>query len=239
MSWSPTVDTTWQWQLEGDLNSSYDVDVYDIDLFDTTRAVIEQLHSEGRKVVCYFSAGSHEDWRDDVGSVDPDAIAEPLDGWEDERWFDVTDPSVRSVMEGRLDLAARKGCDGVEPDNVDAYDNESGLSLSRDDQIDFNSWLAAEARRRDLAVGLKNSLDLIPELVDQFDFAVNEECWANDECGELALFTEAGKPVFHAEYDRAMIDGGFDGCAWARAQNIRTLVLPIDLDDTFRVSCDE
>ncbi len=30
-------DTTWHWQLNGELNSSYGVDVYDIDLFDTPK----------------------------------------------------------------------------------------------------------------------------------------------------------------------------------------------------------
>ena len=42
----------------------------------------------------------------------------------------VRSASVRGVMQGRLDLAAQKGCTAVEPDNVDAYSNASGFPLT-------------------------------------------------------------------------------------------------------------
>ena len=41
--WKPGVNTTWQWQLTGTLNTSYNVDVYDVDLFDTPTQTIAQL----------------------------------------------------------------------------------------------------------------------------------------------------------------------------------------------------
>ena len=50
--------------------------------------------------------------------------------------------SVRHVISGRLDLARSRGCDAVEPDNVDGYSNNNGLGLSKSDQLDFNRWLA-------------------------------------------------------------------------------------------------
>ncbi len=63
--WQPKPGTTWQWQLTGEIDTSFDVAMYDIDLFDTPQAVIETLHQDGRTVICYFSAGSYEDWRPD------------------------------------------------------------------------------------------------------------------------------------------------------------------------------
>jgi hypothetical protein len=33
-------------------------------------------------------------------------------------------------MSSRLDMAQQKGCDGVDPDNIDAYGNENGLGLT-------------------------------------------------------------------------------------------------------------
>jgi hypothetical protein len=59
------------------------------------------------------------------------------------------------------------------------------------------------ARSLGLAVGLKNDLDQVPAPAPAFDFAVNEECAGYEECGGLATFVKAGKPVFHAEYDLA------------------------------------
>ncbi len=38
-------------------------------------------------------------------------------------------------MEARLGLATRKGCDGVDLDNVNGYDNDTGFPLTYDDQI--------------------------------------------------------------------------------------------------------
>ena len=57
---------SWQWQLSEEINTSYDVDMYDIDLVETPQSVIDELHSKGEKVICYFSAGSWEEFRDDA-----------------------------------------------------------------------------------------------------------------------------------------------------------------------------
>lgn len=39
-----------------------DVDVYDVDLY-LPKDRIEALKREGKKIICYFSAGSREDFR--------------------------------------------------------------------------------------------------------------------------------------------------------------------------------
>ncbi len=232
------VTATWQWQLQGELNTSYDVDVYDIDLFDTPTELIASLHADGRTVICYFSAGSRENYRPDADDFAPSAIGNELDGWDNENWLDVRDASVRAVIEARLDLAAEKGCDGVEPDNVDGYMNDSGFDYTAADQLDFNRFLAEAAHARGLLVGLKNALDQVPALVGSFDFAVNEQCFEYDECDALQPFLEAGKPVFNAEYAESLRDDHVELCAAARQRGMHTLILPLDLDDSFRVSCD-
>ena len=49
--YQPGVLTTWQWQLKGALNTGYNVDVYDIDLFDTSIETIQQLQANNHKVI--------------------------------------------------------------------------------------------------------------------------------------------------------------------------------------------
>lgn len=237
--WCPTPGTSWQWQLSGPLDTSVDVAMMDIDLFDSEAAQISDLQAEGRVVVCYFSAGSHEDWRPDASEFPPAAIGEPLDGWPGERWLDIRDETVRSVLAARLDLAVEKGCDGVEPDNVDGYANTSGFPLTADDQLDFNRWLADAAHARALSVGLKNDLDQVEALLPWFDWALDEECMAYDECDLLAPFIEAGKAVFHVEY----VDDPAQGpdlaaqiCPDALARSFSTLVKGWDLD-AWRIAC--
>ena len=54
-------------------------------------------------------------------------------------------------------------------------------------------------------------------------------------------FIAAGKPVFNAEYADPFVNDAEARdqlCASAQALNLRTLILPVDLDDSFRFSCD-
>lgn len=238
--WHPAVDASWQWQLQGPVNVSYDVDIYDIDLFDSDAQLIADLQAAGRHVVCYFSAGSSEHWRPDASRFAAGDLGAPLGGWEGERWLDIRSMSVRTVLAARLDLAVERGCDGVEPDNVQGYREDTGFDLSAEAQLAFNRWLADEAHRRGLAVGLKNDGAQVPLLVDHFDFALNEECHAFDECSDYAPFVDAGKPVLNAEYRDTADDARSAGgaiCAQAATHGLRTLILPLSLDDEFRIAC--
>jgi hypothetical protein len=145
-------------------------------------------------------------------------------------------------MKSRLDLARAKDCDGVEPDNVDGYAASSGFPLTDATQLDYNGFLAAEAHARGLAVALKNDISQLGNLVSMFDFAVNEQCFQHNECSGYAAFLSQGKPVFNAEYApqyQANTAGARDTlCAAAKSANIHTLVLPVQLDDSSRFSCD-
>ena len=238
--YQPPVLITWQWQLQGAVNTSYDVDIYDIDLFDTSEALIQQLQQSGKKVICYFSAGSYEEWRSDADQFAADDLGNPLDGWPGERWLDIRSDNVQTIMKSRLDLAAQKGCDGVEPDNVDGYTNFSGFNLSAADQLSFNRFLANESHSRGLSVGLKNDLDQVDDLVEYFDFAVNEQCAAYSECDALTPFINSGKPVLHVEYDQIYVNSEAERnslCGDTISRQFSTLILPEALDDSFRFSC--
>jgi hypothetical protein len=102
-----------------------------------------------------------------------------------------------------MDLCKTKGFDGVEPDNVDGYTNNTGFPLAAADQLAFNRWLAGAAHARGLAVGLKNDVEQIPQLIDDFDFAINEQCFEYKTCDLLRSFIHADKAVFHVEYKLA------------------------------------
>ncbi len=200
--WRPPPRTTWQWQLTGPVDLSVEAEMFDLDLFDTPVEVIEALHRQGRVVICYFSAGTYEPWRPDADRFPAEVLGLPLEYWPEERWLDIRRLDLLApIMEARLDLAVQKGCDGVEPDNVDAYTNRSGFPLTAEDQLRYNRWLARAAHQRGLSVGLKNDLDQIPALVGEFDWTLNEECFTYEECDKLLPFVQAGKAVFGVEYE--------------------------------------
>ncbi|MEU3499872.1 endo alpha-1,4 polygalactosaminidase [Streptomyces hundungensis] len=199
--WQPKPGTAWQWQLNGRVQDGPDVPVYDIDGFENTAADVAKLHARGRKAICYVNAGAWENFRPDKEAF-PSAVRGENNGWEGERWLDIRRIDVlRPLMERRFDMCREKGFDGVEPDLMDGYLNKTGFALTAADQLAYNRMLSSIAHARGLAVGLKNDLQQIPELVPAFDFAVNEQCAQYDECALLSPFVKADKAVFHVEYE--------------------------------------
>lgn len=238
--YKPDINTSWQWQLEGTINMKYDVKIYDIDLFDTNASTIRFLQNDGRKVICYFSAGSFENWRSDKDSFPASSLGRTMDGWENEKWLDISNKDLIPIMQARLDLAVKKGCDGVEPDNMDGYTNSTSFNLTAKDQLAYNKFIANEARKRNLSVGLKNDLDQIIELEPYYDFSVNEQCNEYDECDKLKPFIEANKPVLNAEYKKEYINNAISQakmCDNAIKLKFQTLILPLELDGSFRYDC--
>jgi hypothetical protein len=203
--WRPKAGLSWQWQLSGTLDPSVAADVYDIDAVSSTAAQVAALHGQGRKVICYVNAGAYENFRPDAGSYPKAVLGNGLDGWPGERWLDVRRWDVlQPILAARFATCRTKGFDGVEPDNVDGYDNDTGFPLTAADQLTFNRRVADLAHRTGLAVGLKNDVEQASALVAAEDYAVDEECARYRECDALRGFISAGKPVFHAEYDLAV-----------------------------------
>ncbi|KAI6912581.1 hypothetical protein D0869_05059 [Hortaea werneckii] len=205
--WQPGARATWQIVLRHPLELSPnapaiepDVDIFDIDLFDNPASTIDALHKLGKKVVCYFSAGSYEPYRSDSSQFRESDLGEPLDGWPDEKWLDLNSPNVRRIMADRIALARKKGCDAIDPDNIDSYNNDNGLDLEAYDSIKFIRFLSQEALANGLSIGLKNAAEIVSDIEADVQFSVVEECTEYEECGNFAPFIHANKPVFQIEY---------------------------------------
>lgn len=239
--YKPKVGITWYWQLQGNINSSFDVNLYDIDLFDSSSALIQTLQKQGKKVICYFSAGSWENWRPDADEFLDNVLGYPLDDWKGEKWLDISNEEIAPIMRARLDLAVDKGCDGVEPDNMDGYTNETGFALTANMQLAYNKFIANEARKRGLSVALKNNVDQIKELEPYFDFSINESCHKYNECEKMSPFIYANKPVLNAEYDKKYISNQAvkdKMCLKTKLLQFQTLILPLSLDGSYKYNCD-
>lgn len=178
----------------------------DIDLFDTRASTVAALKQRGKKLICYLSAGSWENWRPDKNRFPAAVIGKPYDGWPGERWLDIRSEAVRNIMKARIGLCKQKGFDAVDADNVDGYQADTGFPITRADSIGYLRFLAAEAHRRGLAFGLKNATELSNALLPHMDFAVTEDCFDQGWCGKSRNFIQANKPVFAIEYTDNHID---------------------------------
>lgn len=240
--YKPNTTTSWYIQLQSKIKSSYNAEVYDIDLFDSNKSLIQSLQKSGKRVICYLNAGSYEDWRSDKNKFPKELLGNDMDGWKGEKWLDISNlEQLLPIMEARLDLAVQKGCDGVDPDNMNGYQNNTGFALSASDQLAYNKLIANAAHLRGLSVGLKNDLDQTQELEPFYDFSINEQCLAKNECDKLQVFVDANKPVFNIEYKKEYVQNSSNErdtiCAKANSLKLQTLIMPLKLDGSFEYSC--
>ncbi len=228
----PPAHAGWQWQLDGRLDTRVRARLYDVDGFDTSRATVARLHRAGRYVVCYVDVGTWERWRPDAARF-PRALLGAGNGWPGERWLDVRRiAALGPLLRTRFAMCRRKGFDAVEPDNVDAYANDSGFPLTAADQLRFDRWVARAVHAQRLAVALKNDLDQAATLAPSFDFAVLEQCFQYRECDKARPFLRARKGVYDAEY--ALAPSAF--CAGARRLGINAIRKRDGLD-AWRQAC--
>ena len=233
--WHPTPGLTWQWQLDGEVDTSVQAEVYDLDLY-VDQATIATLQARGVKLICYISVGSFEDWRPDAEDFQPELLGKKYSGWPGERWLDIRRIDLLApIMTARLDLCAAKGFDGVEPDNIEIYDSPTGFPLTYADQLTYARWLTAEAHARGLAIGLKNAPDMVTDSLAFFDFAVVEDAFYYEWIDSMLPFISVDKPVFAAEYTDLGVD--FESaCARASKAGV-SLILKDRALTVFRATC--
>lgn len=252
----PPLATTWQWQLNPDagasgINTGIVADMYDIDGFDNSVATVATLHGlpgssvTHRSVLCYFSAGTLENWRSDVASFPATLLGNTYPGFANERWLDMRQLSVLGpLLEARMDMCKAKGFDGFEFDNVDAWDPEykTGLNLTYQDEVAFIAFLANQAHLRGMSMALKNNIPQIPSVLPYVDVAVNEQCFQYKECltsqngGQYGYdqMVAAGKAVFETEYKAYSPTSNV--CAASILDGFSTIYKHTALD-SYRVSC--
>jgi hypothetical protein len=190
----------WQIQLQGRIDTSVRARFVVIDADEPARTV-RALHRRGRKVACYVNAGAWEDFRADRRSYPREVLGKEYEGFPEERWLDIRRIDLLApILRARIDACRAKGFDGVDPDNLNGFENDTGFPLTAADQLRFNTWLANEVHARRLSAGLKNDGPQAGALAPYFDWAIVEECIEQRNCSEYAPFTRAGKPIFAIEY---------------------------------------
>jgi hypothetical protein len=184
---------------------------YDIDGANATAADVAAIHAAGATAICYVDVGTLEQGRPDYASFPSSAIGPAVQGWPGENWLLVTaanQSTILALMRTRfVDWCQAKGFDAIEPDNLDAWTNISGVSQT--DNVAYDLAIAALAHSLPLSVGLKNVMSSVgasqyATFVAAFDWALNEQCYEYSECGVYSAagsFLPAGKAVFDVEYN--------------------------------------
>jgi hypothetical protein len=225
---------SWQIQLTGSLDTTLDVGVYIADV-ETPPAVIDGLHTAGRIAICYFSAGSAEPFRADASRFPAAALGTPLANYPDERWVDVRDATVRSIMADRIAASAAAGCDGLDASGLAAFAADNGLGISRADQLAYDRWLAGAAHARGLSLGfVENDASLAQDLLADFDWVIAFSC-VDADCPTAAPFVAAHKAAFLVEYGDESRAAAV--CPKARSLGLSAIIKRDANLDAFRIGC--
>jgi hypothetical protein len=245
--WQPSPDKpiAWHWQLSEAFVYPRDVipsvTVYDIDGELTSVSTVAQLHSLGPHIVviCYFDAGVYEDYRSDASAFPPEVIGNPDEGWPGSYWLDIRRIDIlRPIMENRIKRWCKdKGFDAIEPDETEVWSNDSGFPITKAQNLAYNRMIADLGHKYGLSVGLKGNTTETGDLVDYFDWTLNEQCWEYDECHFVYnSFIKAGKAAFNVEY------GGMPDCEQANHLHMNSARRDLNLvgptsDDYFFDPC--
>ncbi|KAK4508212.1 hypothetical protein PRZ48_001950 [Zasmidium cellare] len=241
----PTAGTTWNIQLIT-LPSVEQADdpkysLWDFDMENADKKLIDAFHAKNHSVACYFSAGSWEDFRKDADTFPKESLGKVMKGWENEKWVDTRNQGLRDVMKKRIQAAKDKGCDAIDADNVDGYSNDTGFDLTEDDGVDFVKFLAQTAHDHGMAYGLKNADAIVDRVIDVAQFSVQEECVFYKECDSFQAFIKANKPVFNIEYPddkpkESLKDFVKESCSDPDAKGFSQLIKKRDLGN-FTATC--
>lgn len=249
--WQPKAsdNLTWQWQLQGEVDVTFPVDVYNVDI-EIPQRKLDRLIERGIKVICYFSAGTVESFRADAELFAQDIVGEQYEDLVDEKWVDYANiEALTPIMRARLDKCAEKGFHAVEIDNVDAHNYESrdangnvtnigtNFNMTLDESIAYVRWLTNEAHSRGLGIGLKNAEEMVPDVVDEVDWMLVEDCYFDSWCNAATAFIDANKPVFMAEYDDLVPDFA-PACELAKALGFSAIWRDPGLSNRLYLACE-
>ena len=151
-----------------------------------------------------------------------------VDGYPDERYLDIRSPAVVRLIEARVAMCAGKGFDAVEPDIDDSYTDDTGFPLTEEEEISFDTTIAAYAHEQGLAIALKNgdSFSFAQSMRPAVDFVIDEQCFQFATCGSFADYPSSGRAVFEVEYD--LPTSRF--CATANRMDFNAMRLDVALD---------
>ncbi|WP_162846964.1 endo alpha-1,4 polygalactosaminidase [Mucilaginibacter gracilis] len=231
--WKPVTGTSFDWQLDDvSPGNNFAAAVVDVDAFTTSAETVVALHAKGKKVIAYISVGTIESDRPDANLVPAKIIGNVYPEWPKEKWLDIRQiDQLKPWLNSRINMILKKGFDGIEPDNLDSYDNEPGFDISERDVKKYSDYLITLAHASGLAIGQKNVKELTPDFAAKFDFVITEDAFKEGWHKDVEKYITLNKPVFAVEYTDKMSQKDFESnvCPAAKQLKYTTILKKRDL----------
>ncbi len=233
--------------------------IIELDVLDTPKYVIDQLHKKWKKVVGYINVWAIETYRDDFDQFPKDVIWNVYPGWEDERFLDVRKfDKFKNLIIKRLDIAKSKWFDIIEADNIDLYEDTEVVwfYITKQDVEKYLKWLSNEVHKRWMKIWQKNAPELAQDMEPYFDGVLLENPYGRNDfyvirpienslhgfSKEFAFdkYIENWKPVYGIEYTDSIDYNTFlyDVCPILRNMKVESVYKNRNLDD-FSLFCED
>jgi hypothetical protein len=178
--------------------------IYDIDGFDNPASTVSALHGKGFHVVCYIEVGAAENYRSDYSEFPAAALGNVMPGYSSERYVDIRNATVVSIIEARISMCASKGFDAVETDIDESYGSNTGFPLTKANEETYMTTLADYMHAHKLGWWIKNPDDTgdsyAADMFHLADAVLTEQCNQYGSCNLLSSYV-GHKAVFNAEYN--------------------------------------
>lgn len=200
--WKPEAEISFDWVLgKSNSNDSFNTSIVDLDAFETSSETVFKLHTQGKKVIAYLSVGTIENTRSDSHLLPKEIIGNIYPQWPEEKWLDIRKlDKMKPWLSSRLSMIKQKGFDAIEPDNLDAYENNTGFDINLIDTKTFCDYLISLSHSMGLGIGQKNMPELAIEYSSKFDWALIEDAFYQGWSKELKPYIDKNKPVFSVDY---------------------------------------
>jgi hypothetical protein len=187
--------------------------VYDIDGIINPASTVAALHAQGKHVVCYVEVGAAGNYysaaQEGVTTSYYDqfnaagVLGQAVPSWP-ERFLDIRSSATRSIVESMIARqCAAKKFDAVETDIDESYHSANGFGLTKADEEQFMTTLAAYMHGLGLGWWIKNPDDTgdsyATDMYPLADAVLTEQCNQYASCGLLSAYF-GHKAVFNAEY---------------------------------------
>ena len=116
---------------------------------------------------------------------------------------------VAPIMIARMQVCVQKGFDGVQFDNVQDWDNPTGIDITREESAYYTAWMANKAHEMGLSAAWENAPPNVAVLEPYMEALIFESCSRHQFCGQTAPMINAGKWAGGVEYNPAYKDMSF------------------------------
>lgn len=223
--YKPLIGDSFEWCLDSialTQVNQYTCKIIDVDAFSATKELVDAFHARGIKVIAYISVGTIENYRPDSTLLPLEIIGNIYPAWPDERFLNIREiEKMKPFIVSRFDMIKQKGFDGIEPDNMDGYNEINGFDLTLNDTKLFCEWIIEEAHNRGLSIGQKNTEELTPSLYKKFDWALTEDVFNLNTQNDYSQYISVNKPVFSAEYTDVMSTTDFNTFVCSKAKQLK------------------